>query len=520
MSISEWPINIPNIEDGITTFSANDMNPIIESLATRTEWLKDKINNISGSFGFTYTDEGFDASCKKGMLIAQDPTTKKYYPASASWSDVVRSDGSVLPSWSANVVGVLLTDVITSNADNKAFGSIQMFGCISEKELIDILAPERVVGPYYLDHNGVATTGVDNKNLAVWCYSYLGSGKILIAPRTPEYGGHSHNYMSINTNWKPIAQFVGSFPSTAKVATDTSENPALNNMLKSNPNHICLIKNGQEVMKSDWGIEGEIIYINFVNLDSDEFSIHAITPLTADEPIVRSIQLSKNNNLLNIDNVGGNVFLGLNIEGLEENNYSGNAITELSTNGLKLGPVIQGIRAGAGIDVISYSDRGVNVPGVVEISSTQYKNTLTDMSLCNLNQVLVGTSFNGVGYVFPGGTTSSLIGTIRIPHFVAEEQEGEIVFLFQGNRAAISGLSAQVLIQPMPEVGRSVGIPTSVTYTVPSISGAAVSECYCQAIQLGGENGQRLYSDGLIVCKLEASGGSDIVLVSMSFRLK
>lgn len=531
MSISEWPINVPNIEDGITTFSANDVNPIIQSLTTRTDWLRDKLNNLTGSFGFSYTDEGFDSSCKKGMLIAQDPETKKYYPAEASWSDKVRADGSIVPSWKANVIGVLLTDVLTSSnqSDGRSFGSIQVFGCISDLEIVDILAPNRIVDSYYLDSNGVATAGIENKNLPVWCFSYLASGKIFLAPKSPEYGGHSHNYININGKlWKPAAGAAISLPSDAKMVIDVSDkgNEALNSIVKSNPNHLCLVKNGQEVLKSQWGITSDLdaIFLKFYLTDGDELSLHAITPLTADEPLLRSIQTTRDNNLLKIDSVGGNVFVGLNIENTDRSAYTGYGVTSLDEYGLKLGPVIQGIKAGAGIDVKSYSDKGATVAGVVEISSTQYKNTLIDMNLCNLNGVLVGTDINEVSYIFPSGVMSSLTGTMRIPNFIDNtNQTGELVFVFQGNGQSISGMEASVLIQPTPqpptaENDGSTSIATPVVHKVPATSGSDTGKCYCSVISLGGNN-QTIYSSGLIICTLISSGSSKIKLLSASFRL-
>lgn len=525
MSISEWPINVPNIEDGITTFSANDVNPIIQSLTTRTDWLRDKLNNLTGSFGFSFTDEGFDSSCKKGMLIAQDPETKKYYPAEASWSNIVRADGSIVPSWKANVIGVLLTDVISSNnADDRSFGSIQVFGCIADLEIVDILAPNRIVDSYYLDTNGAATAGIENKHLPVWCFSYLASGKIFLSPKSPEYGSHSHNYININSNlWKPVSTVNAALPSDAKMVIDVSDegNEALNSVIKANPNHLCLVKNGQEVLKSQWGITEDlnILYLKFYLTEGDELSLHAITPLTADEPLVRSIQTTRDNNLLKIDSVGGNVFLGLNIENIEKNTYTGYGVTALDEEGLKLGPIIQGIKAGAGIDVKSYRDKDPTVKGIVEISNSQYKNTLIDMNLCNLNGVLVGTTINEVSYIFPAGVMSSLTGTIRIPHFIDNnDQTGELVLVFQGNGQSISGLEASILIQATPLKNSSAPITAPVVHKVPQVSGSDTDSCYCSTISLGGDK-QTLYSDGLLICTLISTGNSEIKLLSASLRL-
>ena len=281
------------------------------------------------------------------------------------------------------------------------------------------------------------------------------------------------------------------------------------------------MKNGIEIVKSAWGIVDHFIYMDFVPLASDVITLHMITPFTGDEPVIRGIKTTPENKLLTVETVGGKSWIGLNNAGIDDAHYSGKAVTQIDDNGLKLGPVIQGIKAGAGIDVAPYYDKGNAIAGVFEISSQQYKNTLIDMNLCNLNGVLVGTTAEDVSYVFPGnGVTSSLTGTIRVPHFPDNpSQQGELVFIFQGTGQAINGLTASVLVQPIPASGDSCALLAPVVHSVPAISGSALDSCYCSVIELGGDN-QVLYSDALITCTIRSTGGSEIRLLSVSLRLK
>ena len=514
--MSSWVNDVPRVVDGKTTFSAAGLNPTIDALIERTDYLFSGFNGLSGSHGYLLPVIGLADSCKKGSLVCFDPTTGRYELAEAQWSTSTRADGSWVASYKASVLGLLMNN--PEESDGR--GIILCDGWTTDIDVLDKLAPSRIVGDYYLDSSGTATCDdTTARAIRVYCYSYLPDGRIHIRPGRPEYAGHSHSYATIDIPFVPVNQLVGSPPEGALSGADISSNAAINAIIASNPQHPCLVINGREVDRALWEIVDNYIYLNFIPLPDDVITIHAITPLVADEPIVRMVKATPENKLVTVSSAGGKVWLGVNNDPIDSNNYSGTGVTHINSDGIKTGPVIQGIRAGAGISVTSYRDKGTTVPGVVEIAADQYKNTLIDMSLTNLNQVLIGTSFYGVSYTFPAGGSGSLIGTIRVPHFAdGTTQEGELVLVFQGNGGSISGMSAQILVQPMPKSGASVSIPSAVTHTVPSMSATDTGSCYCATIPLGGE-GQTLYPDGLLICKLMSSGSREISMISMSLRL-
>lgn len=518
-----WVNDVPRVEDGKTTFSAGDMNKIIDSLVSRTDYLHEALINLSGNQGYIMADSGFTSSCKKGTLVSRR-ADGVYEPAEARWSGDVRADGSWIQDSKSNVVGILLSDPAEDGS-----GIIMSAGWSADPALIDILAPDGVVGDYYLTEEGKASCApMQSRAIRVYCYSYLGTGKITINPERAEYAGHAHNRVRIKTQWISIlnpATAPAILPPEAKsyIMVTESTDESLYSLLRSNPQYPCLVKNGTEVDTEDWGITQSptevFIYLNFIPVDTDIFQLHAITPLLADEPLVRSIKTTRDNNLLTVNSVGGQTWLGLNLNPLTTNNFTGFGITSMTSGGISTGPMIQGIKAGPGIDVKSYRDKGSKVAGVFEISNSQYKNTLIDMNLCNLNGVLVGTSVNEVSYIFPAGVKSSLTGTIRIPHFINNsEQCGEVVLVFQGNGQSISGVKASILVQSTPTSGGSTPIATPVIHSISEISGTDAESCYCSIVPLGGNN-QSLYSDGLIICTLTSAGNAEINLLSASFRL-
>lgn len=533
MSVDSTWANVPLIKDGTTTFSEAGLNPTIKALEARTNYLLDAFNGLSGNQGYVLPIHGISSDCKKGSLIAFDPAQGIYTPAKAAWNDkkTTYSDGSLIPSPLASVLGVLV-----DNPSQEGTGMVLCQGWSRDPEIIKALAPDGVCGDYYLSTNpGKASvfpaTG-DSGGVRVYCYSFLSTGAsvtdttgtLYINPGRPEYGGHSHSYATIKDNsWVTIntANKPSSLPDEAKVYIDTDATGLddIREIIKSNPIKPCLIKDGSEVSRDIWGIQDNYIYLEFVPIKGDKFSIHAINPLYADQPIINGIKKigGDNNKLLNITSASGKTWIGVNTNPVSTDNYIGTGLISVSQEGFKVGPIVQGIKAGAGINIKTYNDMGTDVPGVVEVSSAQYKGTLIDMSVVNLNNVSVGTSFYGVSYIFPG-VGSSLVGTIRVPHYEGNSQEGEIILLFQGNRSTINNLTLHMSVQPLPTPGGAgQPITNSTAYTVPSISATDEGLCYSQAVTI---DSGILRSDGLVICKLVSNSNSVINLVSMSLRLK
>ena len=486
-------------------------------------------------------DTGFSAGCEKGTIVAMSPagtdTAGLYIPAEAIWSDSVRSDGSWIPSYKAYALGIVATDIVNEGA------TIICNGWSADAELIGLLAPDGVVGDYYLTRNGIATPGDDvTREMRVYCYSYLPSGKLFIKPALPEYAGHAHNYVDIPANaWVPSNGSSGSsaestegIPSSAYayVYTDPDTIPELFAAVSSNPQYPCLVKNGTEVSLENWGIAydqeedsngvlqtvGAWVYINFALEQSDVFSLHTITPLLANEPLVRSVSATPANKLLRITNAGGKVFVDINNTPIETDVYSGVGINSLTSAGIKTGPVVQGLKAGPGIQLSNYVDSATHsvVHGVQVITATQFAGTMVDMNVCNLDRVVMGTSFNGISYVFPQGATSTLIGTMRVPHFDADGSvPGSLVFVFQGNGGSIGNLTATVIVQATPG-DSAVPVASPINYTVTGIGSTNEGYCYKSMVSLG----TSLQSDALVVLKLTSTGASAITLVSASLVLQ
>jgi hypothetical protein len=362
--------------------------------------------------GSMFADVGFSAGCAKGTLVAYDETLGIYVPAAAKWSKNYRKDGSVIPEPTSYVLGVLISDVVNNG------GTVLTDGWTKDEELIQLLTGG-VSGDYYLDSEGKAKPGRSNiTTLPVYCFSYRKSadagdvGVLVFRPQPPEYAGHSHGRYVLPADW--------STASTGASLTLANSLAVFDALQKGNPECASLVKNGIEVAPDLWSIEVSdtvaTISVKFAVLESDEFILHTITPFTAEEPIVRSVDTARNCEIFTADKDSGNVRLSLNEKAINKGRYTGTGLVGISNKSLELGPVVQQIHAGPGIALSQYQDiDGYEVPGAYIVSSEELVKQEHDMLLCNLDGAVMGSSSSAISYVFPKGITSKIHGSIRAP---------------------------------------------------------------------------------------------------------
>lgn len=415
--------------------------------------------NIQGSM---FTDTGFGPGCTKGTLVAYDETRGIYVPAAAKWSTNYRTDGSVIPETSSYVLGVLITDVINTS------GTVLTNGWIKDEELIRLMTGG-LSGDFYLDSDGVAKAGRTNiTTLPVYCFSYRKSadssdpGILVFRPQPPEYAGHSHGRYVLPTDW---------------LETSTGAELKLNDSLavfdalqKGNVEYMSLVKNGSEVDPSFWSIKlsDEHTYtlsLTFAQVAGDVFILHTITPFTAEEPIVRSVDIARGCNVLQADRNSGKVNLSLNEGSITSGVYAGSGVLALTNDHIYTGPVVQSVRPGPGIVIGAYEDsEGSEVSGVYVISTEELTKQESDMFLCNLDGAVLGSSSHATSYVFPAGLVSKIHGNIRAPYIpkvispltgelVNRSVRGKLNIVVRGSNASIQSLNLSINRTKMPTAG-------------------------------------------------------------------
>jgi hypothetical protein len=441
--------DIPLIADGITTLDANSINPSLEALKANTIDLDNRLNNLSGSAGLIYSDNAFSDTVVNhedpiGLLLAWDSVNHVYIPASASWAeDKAADNGRLIPADGAYVTGVLISAI-----DDNGYGTILAYGWTTDKAVIGALTSDKfITGTYYLGTDGKAVPKTDGMamDLPVYCFTYTSTGKLVFNPRVPERYGHNHGKY-ILTGF--TANSVGGATCTP------DDGSALSSVLKSYPAACQLFKNGTMLASDDWSIVDRSIRLSFMPLADDEVVLFAITPTVGYEPLVHSVSVDSGCKLLEATNSNGNVVLNFKTEPVSSNVSSGNAVVAVDGQGYSVGPVVQQLYAGVGASISEAVDaEGKVIPGSLVVSANNGIYDQRDLQVCNLDGVLFGVDSTKIGYRFPAGVTSSLYGTVRLPHFEGNTKYTAVLSLIvegsaEGYPAGLTAYITPIADQP------------------------------------------------------------------------
>lgn len=497
MSVN-WPSVIPQIRDGVTRFAGADLNPIIQSLTDRTDFLYQTTAASVETGGYITMDIGFTAECKKGMLIAYDAATGRYIPASAQWAAEPAADGSMRPASSAYVAGVLITDV-GANTD----GTLLRRGVISDPDLIQRMVPNKMAGQYFLTTAGSASnSSTFTANLPVFCFTYTTSGKILLDPSMPETRGHTHTALALKgANWRAVTAGSGGFPAEAKFYYLDTNDAAAKALLQSNTTGLSFTYKGVEQPAAAWGVHNNTLYINFTLSASDVCMLHGITPYLGTDPAVRAIAIEDGNTLMTANKVAGTVVLGMDFSVADANEYTGVGVTSFDKTGVKTGPVVQELFAGTGIAITPRTtDQGETIPGCLEISASTATRSLIDMMMVNADGAVLGGAPYNICYILPAGISSSITGTVRIPYHESNNRQGKIVLWVKGTGSAINSIRGAVTIQQSPTAATPVSIATETEFIFGNIGSSNPQNLY----YLESDVLSNLPSNGLLIIKIAA----------------
>lgn len=470
---------VPRVQNGVTRWSAEDLNPIINALDSNINQVASAMDTMAGDAGYIFTDTGFSADCKKGMLIAYDTKTARYIPAAAAWSADRAANGGLIAADSAYVVGMLMTDI-----DDNRNGVIMAAGWTTNQEIIGLAVPEGAPGRYYLSVDGKATllSSGASSILPVYCFYYTATGKLILNPQRPDVSNHAHTSYSLNPAlWGAVGSSdAKDLPSTAKYVYNTAADANLSTLLNAYQSGQSLVYNGQEVAKDQWGITATgYIYMNVVGEDGAPSVLHTITPFFGVEPIVRAIGIADGNRTLSATELAGTVMLDCSFPQNGEIGNSATAIVSIDKTGIRTGNVISALQAGPGITLEQMQDdAGSSVPGGLTISSTSVSETLLDMVIVNANGVGLGGGPNQASIIFPSGQTSSALLAFRVPAHTVSNLQGVLNAWVYGNGGIINAFSANVTIMTPPTADTPTAVPSASAVSINTINGTDTAHIY------------------------------------------
>ena len=470
---------VPRVQNGVTRWSAEDLNPIINALDSNINQVAAAMDTMTCDAGYIFTDTGFSAECKKGMLIAYDTETARYIPAAAAWSADRAANGGLIAADSAYVVGMLMTDI-----DDNRNGVIMAAGWTTNQEIIGLAVPGGAPGRYYLSVDGKATllSSGASSILPVYCFYYTATGKLILNPQRPDVSNHAHTSYSLNPAlWGAVGSSDATdLPSTAKYVYNTAADANLSTLLNAYQSGQSLVYNGQEVAKDQWGItETGYIYMNVVGEDGATSVLHTITPFFGVEPIVRAIGMADGNGVLSATELAGTVMLDCAFPQNGETGNNATAVVGIDKTGIRVGSVVSALQAGPGITLEQMQDStGSSVPGGLTISSTAVSETLLDMVIVNANGVGLGGGPNQASIVFPAGQTTSALLAFRVPAHTVSNLQGVLNAWVYGNGGIINAFSANVTIMTPPTTDTPTTVPSAAAVSVNAINGTDTAHIY------------------------------------------
>lgn len=408
-----WPV-IPKIVDGETTFSATDMNKIIDALQERTELLKENISNDTVLNGVGFVDIGFTKDCHKGRFVAYDKDSQQYIPATALWNS-----SNEVPPANACVVGMLLTEPV----DNQA--TVLVSGVIRNAEMIKCITntSNPIAGEYYLTDNGYITHDTSAIQFPIHCGTLVSTGVFVLGIQIPDFRTHTHTeYQLDSNNW---------VASGNNYVYDSSNDGTLATILRTYISGLVLVVDHMVYLEGkDYTIENGVITLN-TNIKPTSSCIFKTNPFTGIIPWIKGVETTNNTKIIKATQDGEVVLLEAAFPKIDNIN-NGKAVADINAGGVVTCDVVNNITAGPGISV-------TNTSGDYTITSTLAQQQRAMLNIVNGSGIVYGGDSDTCILKFPANRTSQIVGTICAPSNYNTNLSAKVFIYVASNN--VSGLS-------------------------------------------------------------------------------
>jgi hypothetical protein len=456
-----WSLAIPKIEDGKTTFSAADINPILQALEDRTDFLKQNIVNNDILDGVGFTDIGFEG-CHKGQFIAYSWELNKYVPANALWDKETS-----LPSSESYVLGVLISEVVDGRA------TLLVSGILRGKEIVTTIIGHTANKPghYYLSADGKVTDNVNDVTIPIHCGTLTATNCFVLGIQIPDFQTHTHTSYDLKTTaWSSVSSASSDItkPENALLYYNSELDPSINNILRSYIAGITLVVDNK-ILKEyiDYEISDGYIWLLKDFGSNPQATLYATNPCVGIIPWLTGMMAAEGNQLLKISQAGSTAIVDMDFNVLNKDNpvNNGHAITNISRQGIVECDIVNSIKAGAGIDIVSDAQKH----GTYIISATNGLQDIIDFNILNGNGIVLGGD-DVVLIKFPAQRNSSVVGTARVPSGI-KTAKAQLFMYVEGTGSSVSSARVSLKSLNIPN-GQSVAIKptTPKQLTFPAIS--------------------------------------------------
>jgi hypothetical protein len=414
MAIPAWASTIRFVKP-TDPVSSGIVNSPLSTLASRTDYLKTIVENITTNEFNYLANVAVDTSTVAGNVVYWNSSTNKFCKSLAAWDDVLlNSDGTLRPAESSVVAGILAYKHTTGTGSVVLGGFIRGFANLLE--LFGTASPAK--GIYYLSSSVAGTVTLTTPPLAILTVQYCGNGDILIPTVRFEHSTHDHKKYDLkDTKW--LAANTTNFPNypIPAGATFGYDYEAVG---EETIKEIFTLYPGIGAftyVTSAANIPDATIYVNENNIwwtdgtaPADDVYMYLTAPNSHGPNIVRAIK-SNTTDVLNVTLVNGLATVDKKDWVETANNLGFQVVKEIGNdNTVKYGQVVEKIITGDGIVVTNQT--GSDGQGIVSIGLEEFASRYIDADIINLNNALEVTVEGAIYTAFPSQRTASILSTV------------------------------------------------------------------------------------------------------------
>jgi len=503
---SVWTQDLPLVKTG-DPVSAAVTNAAPQVLADRTAALRAMLEAIQAGEQTLLRDAPLAEGISAGEVVYFNTTGLVHEQAQAQWSTLVTEGARVEPADSAIYTGV----VQDKSADR--VGNILMsgVGALDSAALTALFGTSTPAPDYYfLSMLSPGTVTAAQPAMSVRTLQYLGEGMIRVFPPTHEPITHTHrSYRLQSDEWQVAASFDPSLvPSGATYgynitgidATDQGLGEAL--LPSVGEGTFVWLYNQDESSAGSAApcdLGGLHVNENSVSLDEDgiwwtepappecDIELQVTSADTHGLSMLVSIASLTPNAIVIRENSGRVTVQYLDPSKLATENTAGHLVVkDIVDHVAQRGPVVSGIKTGAGLTVSSpegVDGDGFSV-GKATVENSLFNNWPLPAQLMNLNNAATVINSPFVITAFPSNRTSQVTCKVTLPNLSSAAYQARIFALFLTPGSAQAG----------PDINDIVLVPTPTAAGVtPSV--AAVSTFPAFPVSVTSGNVYQLISD-------------------------
>lgn len=423
-----WTDDVKKLVDGEPADAAA-LNAPLQALVDRTDYLKNKLNEVTTNAKVIAYDVKLDITVEPGDFVYYDCTCGLFRKSLAQWSDSYEPNGELVASPTAQVSGVII------NKSTENLGDLLMGGHYKDAALYQkIFGSNSTTGClYYISGTDAGTVTNEPPPLAVPVVTDTGSDTFMVKVSSVHAPNHIHKHYVLTEPWlnasnvyfKDMGKPTGAVKGYGIIDTDFED------LFAAYPGELAVFVDGKLAADGDYVSNEFNLWWMGTGTDpssAGNIEVYAYAPMTNGEPVIRNIK-TNTPCMMAIKNENGTATIDFNGWTEEDVEPEATAIADIVDNSLKKIPVVTSI-TGTGLTVNKLSN------GRYDLVVGDAVESLLDAELVNMNNTIELTDDPYFYYVFPAGRAASMTGKRSVPTLNPANTYGAAVWV---QRRGITG---------------------------------------------------------------------------------